>query len=314
MQNVLRAFSLALISVVGLGGIVGAQNPSPASPAWAYGFPPLADDQPGVSGIPPPPRRRRLRRTRRSSAFPAARKEFTLAHIRDYWDVGDWFPDDHPPMPAVVVHGRQPHVRGCAMCHMPNGKGRPENAPVAGQPVRLHRAAAHGLQERPARERRSAQGEHGADDRSGEGHDRRRDRKQAATYFSSMKWTPWITVRETATVPKTRLAGNVFLPLAGRRDRADRQPHHRSAGGRGALRASRSAVGLHRLRAAREPERGAALVASGGGKTIAVRRLSRRRLERPRPGAGHRRADRRATSCASSGTSSRARARARGRR
>ena len=37
-------------------------------------------------------------------------------------------------MPTVVVHGRQPHVRGCAMCHMPNGKGRPENAPVAGQP------------------------------------------------------------------------------------------------------------------------------------------------------------------------------------
>jgi cytochrome c553 len=36
-------------------------------------------------------------------------------------------------MSNVVVHGRQPHVRGCAMCYMPNGKGRPENAAITGQ-------------------------------------------------------------------------------------------------------------------------------------------------------------------------------------
>ncbi len=54
MQNAVRAFSLALISVVGLGGIVGAQNPAPDSPAWAYGFPPLADGQPAVTGTPAP--------------------------------------------------------------------------------------------------------------------------------------------------------------------------------------------------------------------------------------------------------------------
>ena len=94
--------------------------------------------------------------------------EFTLAHIRDYWDVGDWFPDDHPPMPDVVVHGSQPHVRGCAMCHMPNGKGRPENAPVAGQPYATS-AADDRLQERPPEQRRAAQAEHHPDDRGGEG-------------------------------------------------------------------------------------------------------------------------------------------------
>ena len=37
-------------------------------------------------------------------------------------------------MPEVFVHGRPPDVRGCGMCHMPNGKGRPENAPLAGLP------------------------------------------------------------------------------------------------------------------------------------------------------------------------------------
>ena len=35
-------------------------------------------------------------------------------------------------MPDVVAHGKKPDVRACALCHYPNGKGRPENAPVAG--------------------------------------------------------------------------------------------------------------------------------------------------------------------------------------
>ena len=37
----------------------------------------------------------------------------------------------------------------------------------------------------------------------------------AANYFSSMKWTPWIKVVETTTVPKTRSAGGLFIPLQG---------------------------------------------------------------------------------------------------
>jgi len=38
--------------------------------------------------------------------------------------------------------------------------------------------------------------------------------KAAAEYFGSMKWTtPWIRVVEADVVPKTRIAGNLFLPL-----------------------------------------------------------------------------------------------------
>lgn len=37
-------------------------------------------------------------------------------------------------MPEIVAHGRKPEVRACALCHYPNGKGRPENAGVAGLP------------------------------------------------------------------------------------------------------------------------------------------------------------------------------------
>ena len=37
--------------------------------------------------------------------------------------------------------------------------------------------------------------------------------KAAAEYFGSLKWTPWIRVVETDQVPKTRIVGNLFLPL-----------------------------------------------------------------------------------------------------
>jgi cytochrome c553 len=39
--------------------------------------------------------------------------------------------------------------------------------------------------------------------------------KAAAEYFSSFKLKPWIRVVETATVPKTRIAGGMYAPLEG---------------------------------------------------------------------------------------------------
>jgi cytochrome c553 len=39
--------------------------------------------------------------------------------------------------------------------------------------------------------------------------------KAAAEYFGSMKWTPWIKVMESKTVPKTRIQGGMYLRLEG---------------------------------------------------------------------------------------------------
>src|SRR5215208_6267666 len=39
--------------------------------------------------------------------------------------------------------------------------------------------------------------------------------KAAATYFSSMKWTPWVKVVETENVAKTRIAGGMFIVAEG---------------------------------------------------------------------------------------------------
>ena len=143
MRNVLGVVSLALAAAVAAGSSAIAQGPAAApAPAASEGAPVLglwraaarspvwrrdAEWSPPPAGPRPPP-------DTSLKHIPDSTQAFTIAQIRDYFNVGDWFPGDHPPMPDVVVHGRAPHVRGCAMCHMPNGKGRPENAPVAGLP------------------------------------------------------------------------------------------------------------------------------------------------------------------------------------
>ena len=112
-------------------------------PLWAYAF--SAPPKPGDKAIPQAPATRNLRpnenaeeqtRPRRVDGSSAA---YSLVEIRDGHDVIDWFPGDHPPMTDIIRHGPASLMaergRGCGSCHLPNGKGRPENAPPAGQPV-----------------------------------------------------------------------------------------------------------------------------------------------------------------------------------
>jgi cytochrome c553 len=117
-------------------------------------------------------------------------------------------------MPEIVAHGRKPDVRACALCHYPNGKGRPENAPITGYPAAyfIQQMADFKNGNRKSAEPRKANtnvmiaiAKAMTDD----------EIKAAAEYFGSMKWTPWIKVVETSAVPKTRLAGGMFLALEG---------------------------------------------------------------------------------------------------
>jgi cytochrome c553 len=44
----------------------------------------------------------------------------------------DWYPDDrHGTAPNIVRFGKEGGVRQCSLCHLPDGSGRPENAPVS---------------------------------------------------------------------------------------------------------------------------------------------------------------------------------------
>jgi cytochrome c553 len=149
-------------------------------------------------------------------SLPGTTLTFTRAQITGGNGAGpaDWFPQDHPTMPPVVAMGRAPDVRACSLCHYPNGKGRPENAGVAGLPVAYF---IQQLEDFRADARKSGEPRKGntntmANIAKGMTPE---EMRQAAEYFGSMKWTSWIRVVETTTVARTRLAGGMYLRLDG---------------------------------------------------------------------------------------------------
>ncbi len=209
MRNCASALILALLVAPAIRAQSSqAEHGSAAPPPWAYGFNAPADP---AAGVPKPdplavpePDDGKLRRLSGSSF------SFTVTQIRDSYGPADWYPGDHPAMPEIVARGKTPDVRACALCHYPNGKGRPENAGIAGLPYEY-------IVEQIAEFRTAARSS--ADLRKPNTHfmiDFARamtddETSAAAHYFSSMAWTPWIKVIETETVPKTHIGGGMFL-------------------------------------------------------------------------------------------------------
>ena len=77
--------------------------------------------------------------------------------------------------------------------------------------------------------------------------------KAAATYLSSLKWKPWIKVVEADTVPHMRLSGNVFFAIGDGETEPIGKRIVETPARQYAVRAARSAFGLHRLRPDRQP-------------------------------------------------------------
>jgi cytochrome c553 len=206
-------------------GKAAAKAPSIAfdrEPLWAYGFEMPA--KAGDTAVPQNPPSRNLRpnedpleqtRARRTDG---SRATYSLVDVRDGHNVIDWFPGDHPtPMPDVIRHGPAAGAgntaRGCGSCHLPNGKGRPENAPSAGLPVAYFMRQ---LQDFRGGLRRTADPRKPNTPTMIELAKAMTDEEMrvGAEYFAAIKWTPWIRVVESDLVPKTRIAGNLFLPVA----------------------------------------------------------------------------------------------------
>ena len=179
---------------------------SDAPPVWAYGTPPT----------PPPPPAQPAKDDGSLKHLSGSTLEFTATQIRNPFGPADWYPGDHPSMPEIVAHGRKPDVRACSLCHYPNGKGRPENAPVAGYPYRLlHQTDAWTLKNGFRKSADTKKGQHQPHDRNSSKSMTDEEIKEAAEYFGSMQWTPWIKVVESKTAPKTRLANGMYLKLEG---------------------------------------------------------------------------------------------------
>jgi cytochrome c553 len=208
-------FEFVIAALVLTAGISFAGD---GPPAWAYGIPPgtpLAGNPPaapaaggGAGQAPQAPTDTSLKHISGSSL------EFTRAQISDGFAPADWFPGDHPPEPDIVAHGKKPVARACALCHNHNGKGRPEDAGIAGLPVSYFIQQMHDFRngDRKSAEPRKTNTDGMIDIAKALTED---EIKAAAEYFGSMKWTPWIKVVETDLVPKTRNVRGLFLALEG---------------------------------------------------------------------------------------------------
>jgi cytochrome c553 len=65
---------------------------------------------------------------------PGSVEGYTDKQVDDLQHAVDWFPGEHPVMPAVVADGFGA-AKACGFCHLPSGVGRPENSSLAGLPA-----------------------------------------------------------------------------------------------------------------------------------------------------------------------------------
>jgi len=213
MRSVPGVVLFALSAVLAQSLLVAAVE---EPPPWAYGFASAsgATPAPAAPAVPPaaPAAPPVLDPTPRH--VPGSPAAFPLAEIRDAFGPADWFPGDHPRMPEIVAHGRRPDVRACSLCHYPNGKGRPENAGVSGLPVAyfIQTMADFKAGSRKSADARKANTNVMITIAKGMTDE---EVKAAAEYFAAIPWTSWIKVIESPTVPKTRIAGGMFLKVEG---------------------------------------------------------------------------------------------------
>jgi cytochrome c553 len=200
----LQSVAIALIgAAIFLAAAASSQTPSAISqslteppPYWAFAVNPPSppsdtSDKPNESAL---------------LHVPGSKIGFTQSQVRDLFNVPDWHPSAHPPMPDIVAHGRQPEIYACAYCHLPNGQGRPENSSLAGLPTAY---IVQQLADFKSGARKSSDpdlkpialmiaNETKATDA---------EIQTAAEYFAALKPKPWIRVVEAKFVPKTHVAG-----------------------------------------------------------------------------------------------------------
>ena len=172
-------------------------------PAWAY-----PTDPAGAAPRPAPDATTPLQ-------VPSSSAAFTRAQLVDLFAAPDWHPDGHAPMPDVVANGRKPAVYACGFCHLPDGNGRPENAPLAGLPAAYvvaqmaafrsgARQSAWKLPHLPGDLMRKAAAAVTDEEVAA-----------AAAYFSSLRLTRRVEIVEARRVPRTHMAGWLYAMSAG---------------------------------------------------------------------------------------------------
>src|SRR6187431_3269153 len=121
---------LLFVSMLALAcATVSAQDAISGLPLWAYGYlvPQPPAGAPALQSKARPPLA-----NDRQVTMPGGSGTYTRATMMNPYGPVVWFPNEYPPMPDIVAKGRRDaSIMACALCHRENGKGQPENAPVA---------------------------------------------------------------------------------------------------------------------------------------------------------------------------------------
>jgi len=143
-------------------------------------------------------------------SVPGSQQAFAWVQMFDRTRAVDWFPDQHPDMPAAVK-GRFP-VYACGFCHLPEGAGRPENAALAGLPYEYLKQQLEDMQ--------SGARTTIIDPRFGPGANMmltikqvsKQDIEEAAKYYSSLEYKKYTKIVETTEIPRiSRMDSFVYV-------------------------------------------------------------------------------------------------------
>ena len=146
--------------------------------------------------------------------LPGASGHFTRSQISgaNHAPPADWYPRDHPAMPPLVAAGDESRgITACVGCHYPNGKGRPQNANIAGLNADY---LARQLRDMKDGTRRSAEPRK-ANALQMVGFAKAMtaaEMAQAAGYYAALPPTVPIKVVETKTVPRMLSQEGLWLP------------------------------------------------------------------------------------------------------
>ena len=204
---------LVAVTAVFVGASVLAQQPAAPAPSGPIpaGLPDWAYTPPPPPGGPPPP-----------SALPAddsavvsipgTRQTFTRGQLRAQKETMDWYAEDrHGTIPDIARFGKS-GVRQCTLCHLPDGSGRPENAPISSYHptyfVQQMQDYRDGLRK-------------SADPRKANTNlmigfakaTTREEDTAAAEYFARQPYPRRIKVVEAKTAPKVRLQGGMHMAI-----------------------------------------------------------------------------------------------------
>jgi cytochrome c553 len=142
-------------------------------------------------------------------ALPGSTRKFTQAQLLDRTVAVDWYPTEHPDMPAAV-RGGSGRGAACGFCHLPEGQGRPENAALAGLPYTYLLQQISDMKS-GARRLVNPRFTPGALMLQAVSRIDAADAEQVARYFSALPYSKRVEVIESGSVPSFTAQGFVYV-------------------------------------------------------------------------------------------------------